>query len=63
MIRSSEREFNTKQGEGSSNLRFVSRQYGVSRSMVERSSENLKVGFKKQWVGHLLRLPHRQGRE
>ena len=63
MIRSSEREFNTKLGEGSSNLRFVSRQYGVSRSMVERSSENLKVGFRKQWVGHLFPFLHRQGRE
>ncbi|KJJ16088.1 hypothetical protein HMPREF3156_01569 [Neisseria sp. HMSC06F02] len=27
------------------NLRFVSRQYGVSRSMVERSSEDLEVGI------------------
>ncbi|EFC89736.1 hypothetical protein NEIMUCOT_03535 [Neisseria mucosa ATCC 25996] len=44
-------------------MRFVSRQYGVSRSMVERSSENLEVGFRRQLVGHLFRLPHRQGRE
>ena len=63
MIRSSEREYNTKLGEGSSNLRFVSWQYGVSRSMVERSSENLEVGFGRQWVGHLFSLLHRQERE